>query len=254
MIPQQWPDQPPRPPGSPGRRPLDPTTAPHRSPVPIDWKCWARGIERKRKALDRLGAGNGNGRHGVWRFYLARVTRASFQLDGIDLPERAAADALAVGAAGRVCRSRQGQRLRNHVAILRRIGGMVRHGQPLSGGAVVRWYTSISCGLSSARLDGESLARLERVARQINSPHLNLRPAVEETARLYYEILADPIVPSFNGILARLLLGCQLGRCGLPPVLFDPASDRALPADPAALLRRLLELVQKSYDCLLGTE
>lgn len=73
---------------------------------------------------------------------------------------------------------------------------------------------------------------------------------MEETANLYLELLRDPIVPSFNGILSRLLLGCQLGRCGFPPVLFDPSRDRARPGSPTALLPRLLEMVEESYDAL----
>jgi hypothetical protein len=183
------------------------------------------------------------------------VTRASFRLDGIDLPEREVMDAVAAGAAGRESvgpgfRSRQGQRLRNHVAILRRIQQLVRRGHALTAATIVRWYTSVSCGLTSARLDAGSLARLERVARQINCPHLHLRPAIEEIARLYAELLTDPVVPSFNGILARLILTSHLGRCGLPPVLFDPARDAPPPADAGGLLRRLLELVQQSYDHL----
>jgi hypothetical protein len=128
----------------------------------------------------------------------------------------------------------------------------MRHCQPLDPGIVVRWYTSISCGLSSAQLDEPTLSRLTRVVLQINSPHLNVRPALEEIARLYVELTSDPIVPSFNGILSRLLLGCHLGRCGLPPVLFDPKRDRARPDSANNQLGRLLEMVQESYDALLA--
>ena len=186
------------------------------------------------------------------RPYLARVTRAGFAMDGIDLSERTVVDALKVGGASRSCRPRQAQRLRNHVAILRRIHTTARRGEPLAAGTIVRWYTSVACGLSTAHLDVPSLARLDRVARRINSPPQNLRPALEELAALHADVLADPIVPSFNGILARLLLTFHLTRCGLPPVLFQPDTDRGLPPHGPTWLRRLLELITQSLDALLA--
>jgi len=224
----------------------------------VDWKAWLRSLERKRRILARrknervefqglpqyLGIED--------RQYLARVTRLSFEMDGIESGDHELTEALAPGAAGKPFRSRQAQRLRNHIAILRRIGLLMRHCQPLDPAIVVRWYTSISCGLSSAQLDEPTLSRLTRVVRQINSPHLNVRPALEEIARLYFELTSDPIVPSFNGILCRLLLGCHLGRCGLPPVLFDPKRDRSRPETATNQLARLLEMVQESYDALLA--
>jgi hypothetical protein len=172
-------------------------------------------------------------------------------MDGIDLPEPTVTDALKVGGASRSCRSRQAQRLRNHVAILRRIQTTARRAEPLTTDTIVRWYTSVACGLSTSHLDAPSLARLERVARRINSPPQNLRPAMEELAALHADLLADPIVPSFNGILARLLLTAHLTRCGLPPVIFHPDTDRALPPDSPTRLRRLLELITESLDALL---
>jgi hypothetical protein len=68
-------------------------------------------------------------------------------------------------------------------------------------------------------------------------------------------MLADPVVPSFNGILARLLLRYHLGRCGLPPVLFAPDLDGAgRLLDEPRLLARLLELIHQSYGALLGSD
>lgn len=225
----------------------------------VDWKAWLRLLERKRRLLARRSDENGEIHalpHYATRIedrqYLARVSRVSFEMDGIQSADHELVEALAPGAARKPFRSRQAQRLRNHIAILRRIGLLMRHCQPLDPGVVVRWYTSISCGLSSAQLDEPTLSRLTRVVRQINSPHLNVRPALEEIAQLYVELTSDPIVPSFNGILARLLLGCHLGRCGLPPVLFDPGRDYPRPDSAKNQLARLLEMVQESYDALLA--
>jgi hypothetical protein len=181
----------------------------------VDWKAWLRTLDRKRRQLALLvrpgrarlggrghlggrGRSDGDAQNGKPsdapgpqqrpghedRRYLALVTRVSFEMDGIVMGEHELADALGRSPARRRCRSRQAQRLRNHVAILCRVGSLSRRGQPLEVGAVVRWYTSISCGLSSALLDAPTLTRLEWVARQINSPHLNLRPALEATAGL----------------------------------------------------------------------
>jgi hypothetical protein len=185
------------------------------------------------------------------RNYLARVTRANFAMDGIDLPEAGVADALTVGAAARTCRSRQAQRVRNHVAILRRIAGLSGRGESLTASAVLQWYASIASGLSTAPPDASSLERLDRIARRVNCPPQNLRPALGEVAALHSNLLADPVVPSFNGILARLLLAYHLARCGLPPVLLQPDADRAVPPHPAAWLARLLERTSETLDVLL---
>ncbi len=216
---------------------------------PVNWKARLKAIDRKRRLLRRLAPKPA--RDAMAR-YLTRVTRASFLMDGIEISDHDITEAFARGAANRRFRSRQAQRLRNHMAILCRVKRLARRGHTLSASLVVRWYTSISCGLSSAQLDEPTLLRLDRVVRQINSPHLNLRPAVEEIARLHAELIADPVVPSFNGILARLLLTCHLERCGLPPLLFDPARDRALPPTQgmAGPVQRLLQLVEASYDAL----
>ena len=217
-------------------------------PAAVDWKLWTRALERKRRAWVR---GRRGGRR-LSRAYLAHVTRVSFEMDGMQVTEADGAAALSRGSAGRAFRSRQAQRLRNHVAILRRIETALRRGQTITAAVALRWYTSIASGLPISQVGEQTVSRLERVAQQINSPHLHLRPAVEEIAALYRELLADPLVPSFNGILARLLLACHLGRCGLPPLLFQPEVDRLPPADAGQLLRRLLDLIDRSYDALLA--
>jgi hypothetical protein len=148
-------------------------------------------------------------------------------------------------------RSRSTQRIRNHVAILRRIEKSLRAGATLTSQSVVRWYTSISCGLSLASLDETSLTRLDNFLRRINSPQFRLQPAITEIAHVHAQLNADPLVPSFNGILARLLLQYHLGRCGLPRVQFD-AADSAILKDEPRLLKRMLELVDSAYDMLSG--
>ena len=226
------------------------------SSIRIDWKGWFRSLERKRALLGRWLEKKCDAEthqiHIASRSYLARVSQVSFELDGIRLDDRELLEAIADGAAHKPVRPRQAQRLRNHVAILRRIGRLPHGAQPLETVTVVRWYTSISCGLSNAFLGAAALNRLTHVVGQINSPHLNVRPALEEMAGLYAELLRDPIVPSFNGILSRLLLSCHLSRCGLPPVLFDPTRDCAIPDATPGHLSLLLDRVQDSYDALLA--
>ena len=129
---------------------------------------------------------------------------------------------------------------------------MLDKGTPLKGSDVVRWYTSVASGLSTTRLDDATAARLDGIVRQLNSPHLRLCPAVQDIARLHHEMLAEPIVPSFNGILARLLLRYHLGRCGLPPVLFVPGTDGDVMSDELRLLARLLERIDEAYGMMLG--
>jgi hypothetical protein len=221
------------------------------APPRVDWTAWLRLIERKRRLLTRLDAPKNRL---LPAEYFAAATFVSFRLDGIDVSESEVAIALARGTAGKAFRSRQTQRMRNYVSILRRIENSVRMGESLKGQTVVRWYTSISCGLSMAGLDDSSMGRLDAVVRRINSPQLRLQAAMNEVVRLYCQLLSDPIVPGFNGILARLLLRYHLGRCGLPAVLFDPINDAAIMTDEARLLPRILEMVDASYNLLLGLE
>jgi hypothetical protein len=76
---------------------------------------------------------------------------------------------------------------------------------------------------------------------------LRLAAAIPEIASLHVTLLADPLVPSFNGILSRLLLRYHMGRCNLPAVVFDPAMDtRAASAD--AMAARLIDLLEAACD------
>ena len=256
MTPEPWPRQVPavrlaRPATVVGAStsPLTTPSPPRTAGPAIDWTTWLRVTERKRRLADGLDPRAGRA---FWAGYYLAATDASFRLDGLILPPGDAAAALAPGgAAARAFRSRQQQRVRNHVAILRHLEHLLRRGATLKSADVVRWYTSVACGLSTTRLDEPTAARLDGLVRQINSPHLRLRPALQEIARLHRQMLADPVVPSFNGILARLLLRYHLGRCGLPPVLFDPGQDAGRMLDESRLLARLLELIHETYTVML---
>jgi hypothetical protein len=225
----------------------------HRRGGTVDWPRWLRLVERKRRLTTRA---NGSHSRILPDAILQLGTLASFRLEGIDVDDSTTLAALKPGAMqlGREhnhFRSRLAMRIRNHVAILHRIERGLHHGESLKTAAVVRWYTLISSGLSITSLDEPTMSRLDQLVRRINSPHLRLQPAIQEIAKLHAQSIADPLVPGFNGILARLLLRYHLGRCGLPPVVFHAESDGPLLTDEATLLARLLELIDESYDLLL---
>jgi len=216
-----------------------------------DWFALLRRVERKRRLVLRS-------QHGASPTptieYYARATYVSFVLDGIDVAEDDVREALGHAPAGArpALRSRQGQRLRNHAAILHHVENSLREGQSLTADHAVRWYTAISAGLSMNGLGDVNTARLEDVVRRVNSPQSRLQPALRDIATTHANLLADPLVPGFNGILARLLLRYHLGRCRLPAVMFDPSLDRRLSLETPAMTRRLVELLDQSYDALLG--
>jgi hypothetical protein len=184
--------------------------------------------------------------------YFAANTLSSFQLAGISLNRDEVAAAISHGWSARGFRSRTAQRIRNHVAILRRIESSLRAGATLTSQTVLRWYTSISCGLSLVGLDESNLLRLENVVRRINSPRFRLQPAILEIAHVHAELNAEPLVPSFNGILTRLLLQYHLGRAGLPRVMFDCSVDSGVMKDEPRLLKRILEMVDGAYGMMGG--
>ena len=221
-----------------------PSHPPPQSPSP-DVHRLVRTLERKQRPTSRLPGISANGSGAC---YLERATYVSFRLDGLQVTEGEVRQALARGAASRTCRSRSAQRARNHVAILRRIESLLRRGRPLRPADVIRWYTSIACGLSSGRIDDHAAARVDHIVDAVNSPQLRVWPAVQEVTALHVRLLTDPFVPGFNGILARLLLRYHLGRCALPPVLFDPEADGPRLTDPSLLIPRLLELILESYE------
>jgi hypothetical protein len=212
----------------------------------VPWRDAARALLRNRHVDMQTRAAPGKDGH--FPGYFERATCVSFQMDGVPLAPEEFAAALARGAASRACRTRSAQRARNHVAILRCVESLLRRGQPLQTCDVVRWYTSIACGLSAGGIAENTLGRIDRIVSAVNSPRLRFWPAVQEVAALHVNLLADPFVPGFNGILARLLLRYHMGRCGLPPVLFDPATDPPRLGAASTLEPRLLELIVQSYD------
>ncbi len=180
------------------------------------------------------------------------LTLASFKLEGMEITEPEVAVATAHGAARRAFRSRQAQRVRNHVAILHCLESMLRKSLPLTLDVVVRWYTNVSSGLCTTGLNGPTLDRLDRVVRRINTPQHRLQPAMQDIGRLHLEVLTDAIFPSFNGILARLLLHYHLGKTGIPPVLFEPAADALAIRDRMMCLPKLMERVETTLTMLEG--
>jgi len=213
--------------------------------VDVEWPRWLRGIERKRRSLAAKASTAPD-------TLIRQATLSSFRLEGIDASEADLEEAVTPTRNRRLFRSGQRTRMRNHLAILFSVERLLRKRHPLKAAHVVRWYTVIGGGLSTTSLAEPEMERIERVVRRINSPQMRLQPALQEIAKLHCDLLADPMFPSFNGILARLLLRVHLGHCGLPPVVFDPAVDRQRFSDPNLLLPRLLELVDRSLDGLLA--
>lgn len=211
----------------------------------IDWEKWTRHIESRRRRLAKTHPFDGPL---TARAFLAEATHSSFKLEGLDVSEKDIAAALATGVKRRVVRSRQAQRVRNHVAVLREIDAQVLTGAALVPDAFVRWYASVSCGLCPADLSEASRLRLIGHIHRINFPELRLAGAIQEIVRLHRQLLVDPLVPSFNGILSRLLLRYHLGRCGLPPIIFHPDTPITALTQEKILLPLLMELVDDSYD------
>lgn len=216
-------------------------------PDVIDWHRWLRVIERKRRLLIRSDASQFR-YPGHW---LTRITQSSFILEGIALQPHDVVDAVSTPSRKRGVRSPTAQRIRNHVAILRAIERALRRGHSLKLPDVLRWYTMLGNGLSTTMPSGQKLARLDQVIRRINFPNLRLQPAITEIAQVHVESLADALVPSFHGIVARLMLHFHLGRCGLCGVAFDPPNDGPHLLNETWLMARLLELLDDSYDQLL---
>ena len=244
---------------------------------PIDWAFWLRLIERKRRMMSRVvssfdainpapmpapDAPALRARREVQPLHSGRFfdasdvvneTYCSFRLDGWDVTPQQVSEALlqSVGRPRPELRSRQAQRLRNHASILHHIESSLRLGEPLKPHVVVRWFTTLSSGLSASGLDDAVLVRLDQVVRKINSPQLRLQPALQEITRLHAQLMSEPLMPGYNGIVCRLLLRYHLGRCNLPRVTFDPTLDATVLTEPESLLARLLRLIDQSYDRML---
>jgi hypothetical protein len=207
----------------------------------VDFPAWCKAAEKLRGDVPRSSFRPGEA------FFVA-ATYSSFRMDGISITQGEVAEAISRRNTHRAFRSRLGQRLRNHAAILLRIERLIGRGALLKADTLLSWYTAVSCGLSTTMPAGEKMKRIETVVRQVNSPHLRLLPALTEMSELHQSLLADELVPSFNGILARLVLHFHLGRCGLLPVIFDPAHDSsALFQQSSVGLRRLMQLIDDAY-------
>jgi len=217
-------------------------------PLALDWPAWIDRIERKRRGAHR------NQRDAATpnpQKYFIDATCSSFRLEGIDVSLHEVHDALESSPNHRKLRSRAAQRIRNHVAILHSIDRTLHKNQALKTEAVLRWYTSISSGLSTSELGIERMNRLDQIVRGIDSPQLRLQPALQEIARTHVELLSDSLFPSFNGILSRLLMRYHLGRCGLPAIVFDEAIPLSSLAIEQSLTMSLLVAIDESYDLLL---
>src|SRR3954464_438423 len=130
-----------------------------RRPSSLDWPAWLRLIERKRRLFQRS---NSVSPVAIPEQCFALATYSSFKIEDIAITEEDVVEGLRRRAAAqRRFRSRNVQRIRNHVAILRTIESALRLGQPLKTSAAVRWYTSISSGLSTTELGVERMGRLD---------------------------------------------------------------------------------------------
>ena len=217
-----------------------------RPAIPSDARQWSRAIDRRVK----LWQGNRESKMPmVPAVHLTAVSRASFCLDGIDISPRNAQAAVDNDSGGRTLGSRHAQRMRGHVAILRRIERLGRRQVALLPGEVFRWHAALACGLPTAVPDAALNTRLTDVCFRLATPHRRMVPAIEEAARLYADLLIDPLFPNFNGILARLLLAYALARSGLPPVVFDAERDTDV---EMATPRRLQELIAAALDDLIS--
>jgi hypothetical protein len=176
------------------------------------------------------------------------ATFSSFALDGISLTLNEVSRSVSHRQSVRAFRSRSYQRVRNHVALLYSAERLILLQRPLTRELILRWYASISNGLCTTMLAPAKLARVDAVARQINSPKAKLHAAIADASELHLALLRDELVPSFNGILSRLLLHVHLARSGLFPVLFEPATDRPLLATAVDLMPRLIELLEQRYE------
>ena len=204
-----------------------------------------RSLERQRRLFARTLA-----MRTLPRQALVELTLASFRMEQIATDYQEIAHALARTPNCTGLRSPHLLRIRNHIAILLRIDQALARREDLQPMGVLRWYTSLSRGLSIAGVDPSRVDRLAVRLRQINSPALIVQSALPQIAAAHAQLLCDPIFPGFNGILARLLLRYHLGRCLLPPVVFDPDRDRAVALAPGTLLPRLVELLTEAYQRL----
>jgi hypothetical protein len=212
----------------------------------IDWASWLRRTDRKRRLAIRSHL------PAIPADYFLSATYSSFALADMNIAPSQVTEAVEASPTRRTFRSRQNQRIRNHIAILHQIETLLQFRHHLSVDTILRWYTSISCGLSTYPLESSVVARLHNITCDISTPQPRLRRAVTQVASLHLSILSDPVFPAFNSILARLLLRYHLGRHSLPPVTFDPTGDRARLHSLPKFLPLLLVRLEGTLDSLLA--
>lgn len=175
--------------------------------------------------------------------FLGKTTLISLRLEGLEAGEGDVIGAMMNGGVRGDLRSRRAQLVRNHVAIQLQVERLLRNAVPLKPSHILSWYASLCSGRPTTGLDAAGLTRLEQVSRQVNSPPLHLQAALSDIATLHADLLHDPLVPSFEGMLARLLLQYHLGRCGLPMILFDTHTDEPRKMDQKRTWSRLIHLL-----------
>lgn len=175
-----------------------------------------------------------------------RIAMASLQLEGMNIAEADVVEALLKNGVRGDLRSRQAQLIRNHVAIQLRIELSLRRGEPLKPAMVLGWYISLCTGLPLGGLPLHRMRRLEEVCRRVNSPPMQLESAVNDIARLYCNLISDPLVPSFNGVMVRLVMRYHLGRCSLPQVLLREELAGARDGDEQRAYGAMVMLLEDS--------
>lgn len=157
------------------------------------------------------------------RPFLVDATSASFRIDGIPVTVEQVTRALGHRQSVRAFRSPLSNRLRAHAATLRCIERILAADEPLRPSHLYRWYAGLSAGLGAGFID--DAGRAAEVTARANLPTTRLATALADVLQLYAEMMSRPIVPSYNGIVARLVMNLHLGRCGLLPVIVEPAED-----------------------------
>lgn len=180
------------------------------------------------------------------RPFLVDATSASFRIDGIPVTVEQVTRALGHQQAVRAFRSPLSNRLRAHAAILRCIERIVAADKPLRATHLYRWYAGLSAGLSAGAGIGDDAGRASEVVARANLPTSRLSTALADVLQLYDDIMSRPIVPSYNGIIARLVLNLHLGRCGLLPVIVEPGEESF--ARGQLDERTLLHLLARRYE------
>lgn len=207
-----------------------------------------RDIEKRRsEAISAVSESEGNGHDIAHDLESAgRIAMASLRLEGIPLAEADVVETLLKSGVRGDLRNRQAQMIRNHVAIQLHIERCLKKRCLLKPAMVLGWYSSLSAGLPMVSLDAGRMRRLEDVCRRVNSPPMQLESAVRDIAQLYCNLISDALVPSFNGVLVRLIMRYHLGRCSLPRVIFREELAGARDGDDQRAYTAMVLLLESS--------